>query len=351
MNTMKAKFLSLILLLCAGASFGVVNPTDPWIPDRTPLELQAWWTPSYGHIHASTLLPLGRSVSGVLDFEVRVVMHNNPAEFRELSIQVTDRQDNEEMFEHKLSAFCDPGPTCVWSFPVSIDTTKRRDGWKEFRIRAITETPDGKRYFNSSGVPIHFDNGNSPDSNYDRWCGNTSLIGRGWYEGLDYVNSVIECVPLDKVSGLWTVRVRNQNHPASVVDVHVDKTHYIPAAGSFPEQVATEGFLVDSNSSSSNDSFYPVQIDTTQLTNGWHSLAVTSTSEETGLTDGVVNHSAGVAKIWFFVDNAGGEDPQDPDQPDDPEDPEDPGDDPALSDRLQAVIDELLSIKGELRDQ
>jgi hypothetical protein len=55
-------------------------------------------------------------------------------------------------------------------------------------------------------------------------------------------------------------------------------------------------------------SWASVTVDTRQLANGWHALAVRSdgpkgeVSKCSGCPSGV-NHPAGVAKVWFYVSN------------------------------------------------
>ena len=222
---------------------------------------------------------LGQVVSGRLDFDVRIVLHNNPSHLRELSVA------DDDGFRHRISLDLDcpydgvNESTCAFNVPVSLDTTELRDGWRELRIRAVAETPDGKRFLNSSGIPIDVQNGGS-DSDYNRFCGNTSLIGRGWYEGFDYTNAIIECVPLEPVSGVHTFRVRAQKSSAHLT-VALDRTHFIPAVGPWPAQQASTGQILFDEDGDFG-SFFPITIDTRQLPDGWHTLAVTSTSPDRG---------------------------------------------------------------------
>jgi len=298
---------SFASILSPGVASATVRATEPFDPRRIPIELQAWWLPNFGHIHAAARLPLGQVVSGTLKFDVRIVIHNNPSHLTSLSI----RDEGSRVFDARIDKDCpydgSEAATCVFNVPVSIDTTKLKDGWRELRIRAKTTTLDDNTYFNSSGIPINVQNGGS-DSNYNRYCGNTSLIGRGWYEGFDYTNAIIECVPLEPVSGEHTFRVRAQKSSGHLT-VALDKTHFIPAVGPWPKQPASQGqILFDQDGNFQK--FFPVKVDTTKLSDGWHSLAVTSTGSdgaesECSYCDGEINHPAGVAKIWFYVNNAG----------------------------------------------
>jgi len=276
---------------------------------RIPVELQAWWFPNFGHIHAAALLPLGQTVSGTLNFDVRIVLHDNPSRLTELRIDT----ELSVFLRIPLNLSCPYDGTastnCAFNVPVSFDTTKLPNGFREMRIRATTQTPDGIKYLNSSGIPLNVQNGGGGGSDYNRWCNNTSLIGRAWYEGFGYTNAVIECVPLQPVSGQHTFRVRAQKDSGHLT-VALDKTHFIPAVGSWPVVNARPGkILFDQDGDF--QSFFPIAIDTTTLEDGWHSLAVQSTNPAGGTSScsyckGEINHPSGVAKIWFYVQNGPG---------------------------------------------
>jgi hypothetical protein len=196
---------------------------------------------------------------------------------------------------------------CAWNFEVAIDTDDAPGGWREFRMTGNMKTPDGLRFFNSSGIPIYFANGKS-ESNYNRFCGNTSLIGRGWYEGFGYSNAVIECVPREPVSGTVTFRFRQQNSSeGGRLRVFLDRTHHIPAAAPWPEISPRTGEVLFDKTGSFT-SFQSLSIDTTRLANGWHSFAVLADNPNTATSEcsycqGEENRASGVAKVWFFVAN------------------------------------------------
>jgi len=272
---------------------------------RIPTELQSWWAPNFGHIHAAANLPLGQPVFGILTFDVRIVLHDNPSHLFELRVDT----DQTVFMRIPLNLSCPYNGTestnCAFNVPVALDTTKMPDGWREIRIRATTQTVDGKLYLNSSGVPLYVDNSGAQDDNYNRWCENHSLIGRGWYEDFGYTNAVIECVPLEPVSGTVTFRVRAQQDSNHLMVV-LDRTHHIPAVGPWPEIHPRPGVtLFDQDGNF--QSFFPITIDTTNLENGWHSLAVRSDAPGGTSTcsycAGEQNIRSGTAKMWFYVEN------------------------------------------------
>ena len=311
----RLRLLVVFFLLTLGSSFTAAQTklpaeTPPYLGGfdrrRIPIELQAWWTPNYGHIHAAANLPLGQKVSGTLNFDVRIVLHDNPSHLVELRFDT----EGGVFLRMPLNLSCPYDGTastnCAFNVPVSLDTTKMPDGWREIRIRATTDTPDGKRYLNSSGVPLYVDNGSGSDSNYNRFCNNTSLIGRGWYEGFGYANAIIECVPLEPVHGQVTFRVRAQQSSRHL-RVSLDATHPIPSVGPWPAiQGRTGVVLFDQDGDFQN--WVPIAIDTTQLEDGWHSLGVRSEgpngeASTCSYCKGETNHNAGTAKMWFYVQN------------------------------------------------
>lgn len=266
-----------------------------------PVEMQSWWTPAFGHIHLAAFVPLGQSVKGTINLPIRIVMHDNPSVLRYVSIH----SDQKPLLRVALGNLRCPQPVCAWAVNVPLDTTKMTSGWRELRLRAETVTPDGKQYLNSSGIPILVQNG-SASNNYNRFCNNTSLIGRGWYTGFGYTNAVIECVPTASVRGQVTFRVKAQS-PSSHLTVELDKSHFIPAVGAWPAQADSAGAILWDKAGSFT-SWIPITIDTTKLANGWHGLAVKSTGSkgEVSKCSGCptdTNLPAGVAKIWFNVQN------------------------------------------------
>jgi len=316
-------------VVAASHASALVRDGEGFDPRRIPIELQSWWIPNFGHIHAGTRLPLGQSVSGTLEFDVRVVLHNNPSHLSELRIDDDDGVRLRIPLDHECPYDGSTGSSCAFNVPVALDTTKLRDGWRELRIRAQTDTPDDNRYLNSSGIPIHVDNGGSP-SDYDRWCENRSLIGRGWYDEFGYTNAVIECVPLEPVSGVHTFWVRAQKDSERLT-VALDKTHAIPAVGPWGPQAMLPGSILFDGEGDFQD-WVPVEIDTATLADGWHTLAVTSRSPETGTSEcsycsGELNRSAGVAKIWFYARN-GTEAPPPTSEDDEPDGGEPDGGEP-----------------------
>jgi hypothetical protein len=154
----------------------------------------------------------------------------------------------------------------------------------------------------SSGIPVMVKNGTAAGSDFNNSCKTGQLIGRGWYSGILYVNGIFESVPTAPVKGTITIGFRAQGEPSNHLLVELDKSHFIPAVGSWPEALDTPGTVIFDQAGSFTK-FQHATIDTTKLANGWHSLSVKSTSAKTALTKGVANRETGVAKYFFFVQN------------------------------------------------
>lgn len=281
-------------------SFGAFDP------GHIPVELQAWWVPAYGHIHAAVMIPFGQAISGVVQVPVRIVMHNNPGTL--FMLRVDDEQSTR--IKMPLDLRC-PTTICAWSFTLPLDTNKFPNGWRMFRFRAQVRTPDGKAFLNSSDIPMLVSNG-SGGSNALRFGSTNYIIGKGWYEGFDYTNVAIEHVPTTPVKGLLALRVQVHKGGANLI-VDLDKSHFIPAVGPWPLQGDTVGVPL-LNIASRPGEWRDVVIDTIPLANGWHSFQVRTDNPKgavsvcTGCPPDI-NHPAGIAKFWFYVQNGGGSPP------------------------------------------
>lgn len=272
----------------------------PFDPKRIPVELQAWWMPAYGHIHAAVMIPFGQAISGVVQVPVRIVMHNNPGQL--FMLRVDDEQSTR--IKMPLDLRC-PTTICAWSFTLPLDTNKFPNGWRMFRFRAQVRTPDGKAFLNSSDIPMLVSNG-SGGSNALRFGSTNYIVGKGWYEGFDYTNVAIEHVPTKPVSGLLALRVQVHKGGANLI-VDLDKSHFIPAVGPWPLVGDTPGVPL-LNTPARPGEWRDIVIDTNPLANGWHSFQVRTDNPRgavsvcTGCPPDI-NHPAGVAKFWFYVQN------------------------------------------------
>jgi hypothetical protein len=60
---------------------------------RIFLDAQAWWSPApgqagedFGHIHNATCAPHRQTLRGLVDFDIRLILHNNPGLVNELNV-------------------------------------------------------------------------------------------------------------------------------------------------------------------------------------------------------------------------------------------------------------------------
>lgn len=302
---LRALWLIILVMAVSHAAFSQNDLFGDFDPKRIPVELQAWWFPNFGHIHAAARLPIAQEVSGLLNFDVRIVLHDNPSRLFKL------RFDNESgglvgFYDLNLSCPHDGTheSTCSYNIPVSIDTRRLGgNGWHTLRIRATSRTPDGNRYTTSSDLPLFVNNGGTTISNQDA---NRFVIGKGWYEGIGYANTQIRNVPITPISGSHTFQVRVFK-PSGHMTVELDKGHDIDAIGPWPYQPAQPGTTLFDQDGDFK-SFMPITIDTRRLSNGWHALQVRSTAPKSqtsqcSFCNGEINKLSGVAKLWFYVQN------------------------------------------------
>jgi len=281
-----------------------VNDFGAFDKNRLPVEMQAWWTPAFGHIHLAALVPFGQPVRGIIEIPIRIVFHDNPSVLQYLSVHT----DEKPQLRIPMGDLRCTQEVCAWAFTIRLDTTKMSSGWRELRLRTDAETPDGNRFLSSSGIPILVQNGGKV-KHYERYCNNTGLMGRGWYDGFGYTVGIIECVPTAPVKGVVTFRAR-AHHASKHLRIDLDKSHFIPAVGLWPQQNDTAGVtLFDKTGNfSSSKNWISVTIDTRSLSNGWHTLAVQSTGPKGDVSrcpgcPNVLSFPAGVAKMWFYVQN------------------------------------------------
>jgi myo-inositol-hexaphosphate 3-phosphohydrolase len=284
------------------------DPLGGFDPRLIPVELQAWWAPNFGHIHAAARLPVLQKVSGNLDLNVRVVLHDNPSSWYTLRFD-NDTGDLVGRVDFNPNRVCPydgvTSTNCAWNVPVSLDTRRLgSDGWHTLRIRATVDTPDGNRWTTSSDIPLCV-------SQSGRDCTGSvkALTGKGWYETTGYSNAQIrnDSVPIRPVGGVHTFYVRQDEGGERHMQVALDKSHFIPAVGNWPAQQPTTGTILFDQDQNVSD-WMPIQVDTRALANGWHAFAVQVTSEEGDTSEcsycrGEMNHSSGVVKLWFYVQN------------------------------------------------
>lgn len=301
---------------------GRLQDFGPFNPDKIPVEAQGWWIPNFGHVHVSMLSPFGRPVSGIYNAELRFILHNNPSTIDQLVVFVDnvidlelDKDRSKHILQrHERASICPydgtVSNTCVWAFPLQLDTRRWPDGWRTIDLRLQAKTLDGDNFRVTLRVIVLALNGNKRKD----WMGFSDVLysrqlrGNGWYTNADYNRAFIRFVPQKPLHGTVQFGIRATQPIDQRLVVQLDATHSVPAVGSWPEQEANAGQVLYDVSGEDNSVEVPIVIDTALLENGWHSLAarnegLTGRTSTCDYCAGELNVPAGVAKLWFYVDN------------------------------------------------
>ena len=253
---------------------------DPTIvkADATPqgypcmfAEGQAWWTTTpgesgtnFGHVHAGACMPFKQKVSGTLQLDVQIQMHNNPGKFQYLNpVLKNDSQELSLTKNYSLKGLTCPTGTCVRTVRVPIDTTlSKYDGLQEIRIRSYVLEPDGKIMHVSINTIVDIRNG-KPYNDLDR---KRYERGKGWYTDAGYCEgSILSDLPVSPVP-YWSPTVQVLNH-GSTEDLPVSRYSVILDAdfhNSIPGTVLKSG----------DGELVPTKIVMPTLASGTHKLLV-----------------------------------------------------------------------------
>jgi hypothetical protein len=313
-------YVALFALILFPISGYAADPPDcsGYPEQRTFLEAQSWWWLSdktdrvqsgddFGHVHVGTCFPHGQTVSGDVEFDVRLVMHHNPGYIHHLVISVWDDEPDNcwasgtacvDLRDNPLT--CSAGDTCVWWFHVVVPTdTLSSDGRKEFRFRPFMEQPDGNRLFPSTGWQAYVDNGRSVND----YRSSDTVEARGWYTGTEYQIARLDVLPDEPVSGTWTPRVHMKPGSGGGPSTY----HLAMIDPNFHSNPPSEGVVVKEGK---GQFVGDLEIDTTALSDGWHRLALRTDFDmhddpECMLPDGSFCDStdSAVNVTWFEVNN------------------------------------------------
>jgi len=262
---------------------------------RVFLESQSWWSderqPFPGaHIHLGTCFPLLQEISGVVHFDVRVILHHDPGEVNLLRVQIFDNGEN-PVYAEPLSWRCPEG-TCEQWFPIDIDTSTRPyDGRWEFRFTAnVPVTPEGpnsgNRQYQTTRWAAILRNGKPVRDGQ----GIDRVGAAGWYTNSGYANVFIRHddaleAAFGTVCGVWVPEIRAE---MSRLVVAVDAANH----GHDPGVVFYDG--------PGNDVWRAVELDTTTLADGPHKLFLRTDDPGSNGT------SSGIFVLPFVVSNSGG---------------------------------------------
>lgn len=265
------------------------------------MEAQAWWkgdgvesligadAPGGAHVHVGTCFPWGQPVSGTVEFDVRIMLHDNPGELYRIRPQVWYDGGNwveSEVFYRQ--SFTEPDVT-LWQH-IIIDTTRSPyDGLQELRLFTEVHHTDGADQYASTGWALDIRNGRpvnhyKPDAQAPRFT-----EGRGWYTGADYTNSRFEDPAfMAPVSGIWAPDVKmtagSGGEPVTFHALYIDPDFHN----------GSSGITVKSGPGKWDGD---VVIDTTTLSNGLHRLVLRA---DATISTGT---NSGLLVIPFVVEN------------------------------------------------
>ena len=121
-----------VVLLAPSTSASTPDPLTcaGYSEPRLFLDAQGWWTAEpgqtgsdFGHIHVSTCFPLNQTVSGVVPFDIQLVMHRDPGTIFRIVPQLC-HNTGETYFRYAdipLDLRCDPVTQVTCSFWVHYD--------------------------------------------------------------------------------------------------------------------------------------------------------------------------------------------------------------------------------------
>jgi len=257
------------------------------------MEAQGWWkgdgvesligadTPVGSHLHAGTCFPWGQRVSGKVQFDVRITLHDNLGELYRLRPQIWydggDSVQNEVFYRKTFAG----GDAVLWQ-KITMDTNLIPfDGLQEMRFFTQVRHVDGADQEVSTGWALDIRNGKTvnhykPDAQAPEFT-----EGRGWYEGTGYTNVRWEETALiTPVSGIWTPDLKMTagagGTPVTFHAVYIDPNFHHGSSGI----VVKEG-----QGKWDGD----VAIDTRTLSNGMHKLVLRGDSTiSTGTNSGLI---------------------------------------------------------------
>jgi hypothetical protein len=309
------RFVALALLLLASFGFAGGVSTARAEPDRLTcagypeprifLEGQAWWirTPGrnghdFGHIHIGTCFPQAATLSGRLEADLRLILHNNPGVVDEIVVKVRNDDDNyTDLYRQVNNGWACLGTCERWEH-VTLDTRRLpTDGIKEFIFEVFVDEPDGKSLLGAVVFRNRVANGKVVNPHF------TDYAARGVarYKEFGYSYSrFLSNLPSQPVRGVYAFEVQLNNRPSPAeaaglsYDVLLDANFHAGIMGT----VLKEG---------KGNFTGQLTLDTTRLENGPHRLLLRMHSN-----DGSAGSTlSSVLVIPFTVDNPGG-DPTNP---------------------------------------
>ena len=300
---------AFILIAVFAPRTGAVVP-DPltcvgYAQPRVFLDAQGWWTAegaqtgtNFGHIHVSTCFPLNQTVSGVVPFDIQIVMHKNPGTVVTIVPQLcySTGQTCLRYPDIGLDLRCDPVTevTCTSWVHYDWDTSLYQyDGRTTFRFRTEVLEPDGTLLRTANEWLARVANGH-PIRDFKP---GTLIGGKGWYSFGHYSAGWIDGgYPQPVTTGPWKVRFHCTSTKTAETTTPPLGECLVTVDPDFHN--GNEGTVLY-RSTSGSQAIAAVQIDLSTLAPGAHALVIRSTS--------VINPpsgpstKAGILKVPFTV--------------------------------------------------
>jgi hypothetical protein len=237
-------------------------------------ETQSWWEPvpgigGQGHVHLGVCWPHEQTVSGTVRLDLVVILHGNEGTITRFKVQDDASLDFNDFVSIPVDTTTGGDATIVHT--MLIDTTKQRDGLRQWRIYAYFQHANGNDQRPKAMYQVRVENvaGTSDDvaSAYHEYA------GAGWYkeaDGTDWGYQTALVKPSSHlaigscVMGTWSPVVDTDSTGTTEHMVTVDPKFH----------AGVQGWIVHASSFDGYDG--PVAIDTTMLTDGWHRLVVQS---------------------------------------------------------------------------
>jgi hypothetical protein len=276
---------------------GPTTDCSGYVERRQFVDAQGWWTQTpggtgqdFGHVHIGACIPERETVNGIIPFNIRVVLHDNPSTLRYVGIVIKGSGYEYTIAKPTIPNFTCPVGTCTAWITYNLDTNRFPvSGRQEIRFRGLLNSIDGNSMHGGINFQVNVANGKAK-KDFGRL---PYLRGKGWYTGAGYCEATMVSVPIPDapLSGVWSPTVKLADHgdagdnPVTHHTVRLDADFHAGIPGTI---------LRDAAGSFSG----AVSIDTRKLANGTHKLLLKSDCDD---IRGSTN--SGVLVIPFDVRN------------------------------------------------
>jgi hypothetical protein len=152
-----------------------------------------------------TCFPLGQVVSGVVHFDVRMILHDNPGGLIHIKPFICRNSQNTDCVNEPVVQYIPPltcaVETCEFWQGFDFDTAQAPDGWASIRFRTEVKEPDGNVLRASNDWLVYLANGNTVRN----FSPSGIMRGKGWYSKGGYSTVEITSGYPRPISGPWVL--------------------------------------------------------------------------------------------------------------------------------------------------